>query len=39
LLGQGHQIGAGIDAEEEAEIAGIIPPIEMRALGEVGALL
>ena len=36
LLGQGHQIGSGIDAEEEAEIAGLIPTIEMLGLGEVG---
>ena len=27
---------AGIDAKEEAEIAGIIPAVEMLGLGEVG---
>ena len=36
MLGQGHQIGPGIDTKEEAEVAGIIPAVEMLGLGEVG---
>ena len=36
LLGQRHQIGPGIDAEEEADVAGIVPAVEVRGLGEVG---
>ena len=36
FLGQGDQVGHRIDAEDEADVAGVIPAVEVLGLGEVG---
>ena len=36
VLGQGLEVGHRVDAEDEADVAGLVPAVEVLGLGEVG---